>query len=168
MPENYLEQLVSEWFEYQGYFVRRNIPVSKREKGGYETELDIVGFNPQMNHLVHIEPSMDADSWSERDNRYGRKFELGREYIPEIFKGFDIPKDVDQIAILVFASKQNRDTVGGGRIVLIKELLKEIFQHLISKDISSSVIPEHLPILRSFQFVTQYRNMISEIWREEG
>jgi len=166
MPENYLEQLVSEWYEYQGYFVRRNIPVSKREKGGYETELDIVAFNPQSNHLVHIEPSMDADSWARRDERYGRKFELGREYIPAIFEGFEIPTEIDQMAVLVFASKQNRDTVGGGRIVLIQDLLQEIFRHLLSLDIYSSVIPEHLPILRSFQFATQYRDLISQIWEQ--
>ena len=63
MAINYLEQLVAEWYEYQGCFVRRNIHVGKRPKGGYECELDLVAFNPALRHLVHIEPSMDADSW---------------------------------------------------------------------------------------------------------
>jgi len=166
MPENYLEQLVSEWYEYQGYFVRRNIPVAKLEKGGYATELDIVAFNPMSNHLVHLEPSMDADSWERRDQRYGRKFELGREYIPKIFEGFELPSEIEQIAVLVYASKKNRNTVGGGKIVLIQEILEEIFTHLVSTDIYSKMIPEHLPIIRSFQFTTQYRNLISDIWEK--
>ena len=31
MPGNYLEQLVAEWYEYQGYFVRRNVLVGKMQ-----------------------------------------------------------------------------------------------------------------------------------------
>ena len=61
---NFLEQLIAEWYEYQGYYVKRNIRVGKLPKGGYEEELDIVAFHPEKNSLVHIEPSMDADSWA--------------------------------------------------------------------------------------------------------
>ena len=45
MPNNFLEELVAEWYEFQGYFIRRNIPVGKRPKGGYQSELDIVCFH---------------------------------------------------------------------------------------------------------------------------
>jgi len=67
---NHLEQLVSEWYEFQGYFVRRNVHVGKRSNGGWECELDVIAFNPQKKHLVHIEPSMDANSWAKREERY--------------------------------------------------------------------------------------------------
>jgi hypothetical protein len=36
MATNYLEQLVAEWYEYKGYFVRRNILVGRLPKGGFE------------------------------------------------------------------------------------------------------------------------------------
>ena len=39
MAGNHLESLVAEWYEFRGYFVRRNIRVGKRSKGGYECEL---------------------------------------------------------------------------------------------------------------------------------
>jgi hypothetical protein len=39
---NHLEALVAEWYEVRGYFVRRNVQVGKRPKGGYECEFDIV------------------------------------------------------------------------------------------------------------------------------
>lgn len=77
MGLNYLEQLVAEWYEFQGYFLRRNINVGKRDRGGYECELDVVAFHPQKRHLVQIEPSMDADSWPKRELRYAKKFEAG-------------------------------------------------------------------------------------------
>jgi len=86
MP-NFLEQLVAEWYEYQHYFVRRNVRVGRRSMGGYESELDVVAFSPEKKHLVHIEPSMDSDSWEKREKRFAAKFAAGRSHIPSLFKG---------------------------------------------------------------------------------
>jgi hypothetical protein len=44
MASNYLEQLIAEWYEYKGYFIRQNVWVGKRARGGYECELDIAGL----------------------------------------------------------------------------------------------------------------------------
>lgn len=64
---NVLEELVSEWYEYQGYFVRRDIKVGKKATGGYEGKLDIVAFHPVSRKIVHIETSMGAESWENGD-----------------------------------------------------------------------------------------------------
>ena len=168
MAVNFLEQLIAEWYEYKGYFVRRNVQIAKRAKGGYGSELDVVAFHPITRHLVHLEPSMDTDSWARREERYLKKFTLGRKYIPEIFAGFDLPDEIEQIAVLVFASKQNHQTLGGGKLVLIGEILDEIFTALRDKNLTSSTVPEHLTILRSFQFVSNYRNSIMQIWQPTG
>ncbi|MGA7877208.1 MAG: hypothetical protein WCA08_16235 [Desulfoferrobacter sp.] len=160
MAGNFLEQLVSEWYEYQGYFVRRNVPVGKRAKGGWEGELDVVAFNPVESHLIHIEPSMDAQSWAQREERYKRKFDLGREHIPELFAGMPLPKEIEQVALLGFASKQNHQSLGGGQIVLVSELLEAIFERLRETHISRNAVPEHLPILRGFQFAASHRKEV--------
>jgi hypothetical protein len=60
MANNYLEQLIAEWYEYRGYYIRRNVKVGKLERGGYSDELDLVGFNPSRSHLIHVEPAMCA------------------------------------------------------------------------------------------------------------
>ena len=101
---NFLEQLVAEWYEFRGYFVRRKINVGPSLKGKFEFELDIVAFHPGKPHLVHIEPSMDATSWDQREKRYTAKFGAGKKHIPSLFSGFDLP-EIDQIALLVFAGK---------------------------------------------------------------
>src|ERR1700683_1491772 len=62
---NFLEQLVAEWYEYRGFFVRRNVNVGKRTAGGHEGELDVVAFHPVEKLLVQIETSMDAESWAQ-------------------------------------------------------------------------------------------------------
>ena len=160
MAHNFLEQMVAEWYEYNEYFVRRNVWVGLRKKGGYEGELDIIAFNPTKRHLLQVETSMDASSWSERERRFKKKFDAGRRFIPSLFKGLDIPKEIEQIALLVFASKKNRDTIGGGRIVLMSEFLSEVFSLLVSKSIYSRAISEQFTILRSLQFVAEYRDSI--------
>jgi hypothetical protein len=71
---NHLEQLVAEWLQYNGYFVRVSVPVGPRPKGGFEGELDVVAINVGRNHLLHVECSLDADSWPKRQERYAAKF----------------------------------------------------------------------------------------------
>jgi hypothetical protein len=164
MAGNYLEQLIAEWYEYKGYFLRRNVLVDKRKNGGYDCELDIVGFHPKNKHLVHIEPSMDADSWAERERRYLKKFEAGRRNIPLLFEGFDLPDEIHQIA--VFPSASNRD-LAGGKVMLISELIAGIIQTLPSKSIYTNIVPEHLPILRTFQFASVFRDEIMAVWSQQ-
>lgn len=166
MASNYLEELVSEWYEFQGYFIRRNVWVGKRTKGGFECELDVVAFHPTEAKLVQIEPSMDASSWKEREHRYQKKFKAGRKYIPALFKGFQLPREIDQIALFGFASKKHRSTLAGGRIVLVPELFSEILAKLKS-GMYASMVSEQYPILRTLQFVAEYRGVVSDVLRKQ-
>ena len=54
MAANYLEQLIAEWYEYQGVFVRRNVLVGKLPRGGHECELDVVAFHAQEQRLFTL------------------------------------------------------------------------------------------------------------------
>ena len=166
MVANHLEQLLAEWYEFQGYYLRRNVLVGKRPQGGYACELDIVGFNPVKRHLLHIEASLDADSWSRREERYERKFRLGKEHIPGLFHGLDLPSEIDQRAVLVFASKVNNQTIGGGRIMLADEVVEEILTALRGRRLASNMIPEHMPLLRTLQFVTEYRQTVMKVFSQ--
>jgi hypothetical protein len=154
---NHLEQLVAEWCEFNGYFVRRNVHVGKRAKGGYDCELDVVAFNPLSKHLVHVEPSLDALSWEKRERRYSKKFKAGRKYIPKLFRWLDVSVPIDQVAVLVFASKASRDRIGGGRIMLVPEVLREITDDLGQRRVANRAVPEGFPLLRMIQFVAQYQ-----------
>lgn len=165
MANNFLEQLVSEWYEYKGYFVRRNVPVGKRARGGHEAELDVIAFNATTRHLVHLEPSLDAESWEKREQRFRRKFEAGRKFIPGLLRGFDLPDDIEQIAILGNASKSNHPTLGGARVLLISDLLRQIMEDLGDRRNAANVVPEHHMILRTLQCVIEYRRKVFDALR---
>lgn len=154
MASNYLEQLAAEWYEYQGYFLRRNVLVGPRANGGYECELDIVGFHPTRKHLIHIEPTQDAHSWAKREERFKKKFSAGRKYIPSIFEGLDIPKEIEQVCLLGFGSNVNHPILGGGRVVTVAEFLEEIMNGIKDTHINRSAMSENHALLRTLQFVT--------------
>jgi hypothetical protein len=160
---NHLEQLVSEWYEYQGYFVRRNVNVGKRSNGGWECELDVVAFSPTKKHLVHIEPSMDANSWEKRNERYAKKFEAGRKYIPELFSGIEIPQQIEQIALFGLGSKANNPTLAGGQVWLASDLLKQITDELINQRVEKAAVSEQYPLLRTIQFMCQHHHHLFKV-----
>ena len=157
---NHLEQLVAEWYEYRGYFVRRSVRVGRRGGGGYEGEVDVVAFDPAARHIVHVETSMDALGWPEREQRYSKKFEIGRKYIPELVPGFQASHQIEQIVLLGYGGKGGRTTLGGARIVLIAELLAEILAALRKKNMHSEAVPEQYLLLRTLHFIAQHRESL--------
>jgi len=153
MAVNHLEQLIAEWLEFKGYFVRRNVRVGRRLKGGYEGELDIVAYNPQDNRLLHVEPSITPMSWEKREIKYKKKFDVGKKYIVrELFPWIPHNKEFEQWAVFL-GQNVDRSTIGGGTVKPFYELLKEITADV--KKVGSPtrrVIPEQFLLLRTIQF----------------
>lgn len=160
---NHLEQLVAEWLEYRGYFVRRNVNVGRRANGGYECELDVVAFNPQLGRLVHYEPSTDTFSWARREERYIRKFTAGRRYIPGLFPGMNIPEHIEQYALFLYGSKANHQDIAGGHVLMVGDFLHDIVDHLKDKPIAKGIVPEQYPLLRMIHLSCEYRE---SLWNE--
>ena len=167
MAGNHLESLVAEWYELRGYFIRRNVQVGKLPKGGYEGELDVVGFHCERRSLVQIEPSLDADGWPKREKRYKNKFDAGREYIPGLFRGMAIPEDIDQIALFVSGGGKSRETIErfkratggkGGKVevVFIRDFMETIRADIRHRKVATAAIPEGLPLLRTLQFAVNF------------
>jgi hypothetical protein len=78
---SHLEELLAEYYEWLGHVVKCNAQVGKLAHGGWEMELDVVAYEPRANHLLHLEPSLDADSWEKREKRFVKKFQAGQKYI---------------------------------------------------------------------------------------
>jgi hypothetical protein len=148
---NHLEALTAEWLAYNGYFTRSTIKVGKRAKGGWDGELDVVGFHPARQHFIHVECSIDANSWPEREKKFRQKFEKGRKHAAFIFSGMELPSALDQVVVHGFAGAANKHRdLGGGRLMTSQELAAEIMNG-IPTDMSKSAVPENFPIIRTLQ-----------------
>jgi hypothetical protein len=149
---SHLETLIAEYLDWQGFLVRRNTKVGKLGHGGWEMELDIVGYHPKSSVLVHYEPSIDALSWEKREARYRKKFEAGRNYIlREMFSWLPPSTKLQQIAVFISHPK-GKDTIAGGIIISVDELMAEIRTNVVASGImAKNAVPEQYPLLRTLQ-----------------
>ena len=81
---------------------------------------------------------------------------MGWQFIPSLFGGVDLPDKIEQIALLAYASKVNHQTIGGGQIMLVSELIGEIMDDLTAKDFSEEAVPENLPLIRTLQLAATH------------
>ena len=153
----FLEQLVAEWYEYEGYFVRSNVRTRKRAKGGFDVELDVLAYDLSNNTLLHVETSGDADSWAERKRKFlTKKFILTREEYEAII-GRKVNK-IRKIAIVAYArsTKANLNWGQDIEVVLIPDLMSQIARKLRSQHPTHEAVPEGFPLLRAMQTVLAY------------
>lgn len=160
---NFLEQLTYEWYEYQGYFVRRNTLAGARVAGGFECELDIVAFHPTTGHIIHVEPSMDAHSWAERERRYKKKFEAGRKYIPFMIPDCKTDTYIEQVALFGLMKQSKRKELAGGKVLVVSDFLEEIVKVLRTQRVANAIVPEQYPLLRTIQFMCEHSSKLFAI-----
>lgn len=163
---SHLEDLISEYYEWQGYLVRRNIKVGRLKHGGWAGELDVVAYHPETQALVHLEPSIDAHSWTKREERFKKKFDAGRSHIfKAVFPWLDRKTPLRQVAVLI-SHPPGRDRIGGGEIVSVDELVGEIRSVVASQGVMGrSAVPERFPNLRTIQLVERgyYRQVDTNV-----
>lgn len=149
---SHLESLVVEYLDWQGYLVRRNTKVGRLKHGGWEMELDVIGYNPHTGDLVHYEPSVDAHTWDTRESRYEKKFSTARKLIfSEVFFWLPPETKIKQIAIFPTHPK-DRHTIAGGEIQSIDEFVAEVRSRVIACGVTSKgAISENYPLLRMLQ-----------------
>ncbi len=151
---SHLEQLIREFYEWQGYVVRSNIKVGRLSHGGWEGELDIVAYHPQSGELLHIEPSIDALSWTKREAKFAKKFKAGRKYIfSDVFPWLDPSMKLRQIAVLT--AGETRNELAGGEVITIDKLAEDIRARIKEEGrMATGAIPEQFPLLRTIQLLT--------------
>jgi len=147
----HLEQLVTEWLDLRGYFVRCNVRVGRLSHGGHTGEIDIAAFHPPTTHCLHVECSGDANSWKVRESSFERKFAIGREFVEkEVFPWLKDPR-IEQWAV-VWGAGPRRKTVGRAKIVTMNMLYRNIARDIVKLNQKGNrVIPEKYPLLRTIQ-----------------
>lgn len=147
----HLEQLIGEYYDWLGFLVKRNVKVGKRTMGGYDMELDIIAYHPSEMRLVHVEASLDAHSWTKREERYIKKFQMGEKYIlSEVFTWLPPGTAIERIA--VFPSIAGRETLAGAQLKSIDGFMQEVKAKIANgRVMAKEAIPEQYPLLRTIQ-----------------
>ena len=150
---SHLESLIVEYLDWKGYLVRRNTKVGRLKHGGWKMELDVIGYHPHTNDLVHYEPSVDAHSWDTREARFAKKFEAAREFIYEDVFSWLPEEKIPLRQIAIFPSHpKGRDTIAGGQILSIDEFVAEVRSQVVQCGIAArNAITENYPLLRTLQ-----------------
>ncbi|MEK7657599.1 MAG: hypothetical protein AAB366_00135 [Patescibacteria group bacterium] len=155
---NFLEQLTAEWYSHMGYFVRTNIKYGRRTRGGYEGEMDVIAYHPQSLTLLHIETSMDADSWDKRMIKFKRKFDTANKYYNKLFK-FDIKKV--EWMVIVGSNPPRKDFFGKvAPVQSIPQFIEKVTDYLSQYHPFTNTIPENYPLLRAILFAIHYDKRI--------
>lgn len=147
---NHLEKLTRQYYDWKGYLVKGNVKVGRLAHGGWAGELDIVAYHPQTEHLIHIEPSIDAHSWKKREERFEKKFRFGREYIyNDVFPWLASETPLEQVAILITSARKE---LCGATVVSIDEFMKNVKAEVQQQGImAKNAIPEEYDLLRTVQ-----------------
>jgi hypothetical protein len=148
-----LETLIAQYYDWKGWIVKKNVKVGRRERGGFKGELDVVVYHPQSGKVIHYEPSLDASSWAEREPKYCRKFQTGRDFIfKEVFPWIK-SQELEQIAVF-FRVPDNRRVFQGCRAMSIDEVVKMIRDDIEKLGrMGQNAVPEQFDLLRTIQLV---------------
>jgi hypothetical protein len=149
---SHLEDIIAEFYDWQGYLIKRNVKVGRRARGGWAMELDVIAYHPHTEHLIHLEPSLDAHSWAKREQRFRKKFAAGAKYIfSEVYTWLDPKTPIDQVAVLI-SHPTNRDRLAGGRVRSVDEFFSEVRSEIAKLGlVSKNAVPEIYPLLRTIQ-----------------
>ncbi|MBM3497028.1 MAG: hypothetical protein FJX72_22315 [Armatimonadetes bacterium] len=74
---------------------------------------------------------------------------------------------LEQYAVLVFASPKQVRRIPGVQVMHASDFLGLVMRGLRDRKLASRAVPEHLPLIRTLQYVTEYRRTVLDVWAEE-
>lgn len=161
---NFLEKLVGQWYEDQGCFVKLNVKIGKREKGGYEGEIDVLAFDLRNKRVIHVETSTDASSWAKRKEKFTNKFNTAEKYYKEICQEQGLTVNfknnewelIRKIIVGVTKTSVKNPFKKNIEIISIRQFIFEINNTMKTRDPMKKAVPENLDLLRAIQFSAFY------------
>jgi len=151
---NHLEELVKEYYEYRGYFVKTNVKLEKLAHGGRKGEIDILAYKQKNGELVHVECSLAAASTSDLIEVAEKKFR--NDFTVDFYtKLLDLsPEAVKTVRKKFIAGLGYRTTLkglpGGVEHESVPKFVRSVLAS-IPRDFMKDAVPESLPLLRTLQ-----------------
>jgi len=145
---NVFEELAAEWYEFQGYCVRKNVTYGKGRSGGIGIEMDLIacrlGSDP-----VHLESTVTSGPTA--IEKLKKHFTEAKEAYREVLNV--APCKVKQKAIVFSAKDRSKLEDDGVEVMSKDEFMKTIVEAMEKKNLSTDSVPHSLPLLRVVQEV---------------
>jgi hypothetical protein len=156
MKVNTIEQVIAEWYDLKGYFIRRNIIRPSPHRG--QSDLDLVAFHPNTKHMIHIEGSTEVPrgGWTAVKTKMEKKFALDRTYLETLYP--NLP--VEQLFVY-YKQVPDEQLYGGIKVLAFPDLLIEIRTYLETHRLEEKKIPEGFPLLRVLHHAAQFWSVSS-------
>ena len=124
--ENFIKDLVCEYYEFVGFFIRRNIQIKSTgiEEQSY---LDILAYHYDEHILFHVETMQGGNSWDERISLMANKFGIAELYYSNYVnvENLQIQRvtiaGIDEIELEI-AKRYEKET--NSKLLNIKEFMK--------------------------------------------
>lgn len=158
---NFLEQLVAQWYGYNGYFCRTNIRFGRPERGGgHIGEMDVIAYHPETKEFIHVECSEDALTWGKKKEIFVNKFKKAQEFYDNKFPFYN--GKIQKIAITGF-SRPRENTVQkmnfgmGIEVMLVPDFIVKVSTELSKLNPwNVGIHSATYPLLRAIQYGTFY------------
>ncbi len=111
------------------------------------------GVNQSLNPM---QSDVDADSWARREERFTKKFAMGRQHVRDIpqlsFLTQEQVDSMEQVAVFPAVAEARRGS-HGVKAIGMDELMSTINQFVRERGPAvSNAFPEQYPMLRTLQF----------------
>ena len=152
---NFLEELLSEWYEYYyDCFIKKNISFGE---GKNTEEIDILAYNPEKGIVYHIETINFVKSKKKQKEEILKKFENAEKYYKKILNlpeykiekivVVDDVKRVDNVLEELFTKNI--------KVVAVEEIITDICAELLSQKNSYCLVPEKYSLIRTVYYAIE-------------
>jgi Holliday junction resolvase-like predicted endonuclease len=148
MVENFLEELAAEYYEFNGYWIKKNTRYEREE-------FDV--FAMKKDEFIHVECDGSSDTVEVIRKRLLGKFKRANKHYEQLF-GL---KDVQKVKKIAIVGRTNKEFKIGSGITRksIPEFVTETIDFVAKQP---KTVPEQYGFLRMLQFEMQYRNLKGE------
>ena len=150
---NFLEELVAEWLQQNGWLVSKNVRYGPRPEGGYVGEADLIAFHPDGGEYLHVETSQAAPSKAKLAKKFRDQFRKAKRFYPEMLSG--ISGEVFKLAIGGW-TKEPADPGESIEAMTIPQFVERVSNELLSEEVWTRVTPERFALLRAMELALRY------------
>lgn len=152
--EKFLLQLACEYYQFMGFFIRRNLKFGEFKLSENSGEIELLAYNYKENILFHFETAQEVGTWDNKIAKLTKKFNEAELYYSDYVNTTDI--QIQRVSVIgtgegSIENIKQFEKKTRSKLLNIKEFLKHIKVEVMKHDPYKELMPEGYPLLRAIQ-----------------